>query len=181
MIDSAWTDVRLAARSLRRTPAFTVAAVVTLAIGIGANTAIVRARPAQRAAIERAFAALHAAAMREVAAGRDDGESRSLTRRQVLILSFARGYSDLRFQYSAALRLLMSEGLRLAAIGVAIGAAAAIATGRLVQSLLFGVSPSDPATYAVVIATLLAVAAAAAFLPARRAARVDPIAALRAD
>ncbi len=64
-------------------------------------------------------------------------------------------------------------------VGLVIGVAAALAAGRLVASLLYAVTPSDPATIAVVAAALLAAGALAAWLPARRAARTDPAAALR--
>jgi ABC-type antimicrobial peptide transport system permease subunit len=65
--------------------------------------------------------------------------------------------------------------------GVMLGAVAALASTRLVQSLLYGVSASDPATVVVSVAILTVVAVAAGALPAWRAARVDPIAALREE
>jgi putative ABC transport system permease protein len=78
-------------------------------------------------------------------------------------------------------RLVVSEGVALVGAGAAIGVAGALVCTRLLQSLLFDLSPSDPATY-VGIVTLLGVAAAAAsWIPARRASRVDPVVALRAD
>ena len=67
------------------------------------------------------------------------------------------------------------------AVGIAIGLAGALATTRVIDSLLFGVSAHDPATLAGVSATLLAVMLAAAYLPARRAMRVDPIVSLRTE
>jgi ABC-type antimicrobial peptide transport system permease subunit len=69
----------------------------------------------------------------------------------------------------------------LAAIGVALGAAAALATARLLQSFLWGVTPADPLTFATVIATLLAVAAAASIVPALTVLRLDPAVTLRAE
>ena len=78
-------------------------------------------------------------------------------------------------------RLFVGSGMRLAGIGLVIGAAAAFLAARTMTSLLFGVSASDPVTY-LVIATLLALAAfAACYVPARRALAVDPIVALRCD
>ena len=69
----------------------------------------------------------------------------------------------------------------MTAIGIAIGAAGSLLTGRWLTSLLFGVRATDPATLAATALLLLLVAAAACFLPARRATRVDPMVALRAE
>jgi putative ABC transport system permease protein len=66
-------------------------------------------------------------------------------------------------------------------IGLAVGVLTALALTRLLSSQLFGVSPSDPATYATLAAIILTVAAAASLVPALRATRVDPMVALRAD
>jgi predicted permease len=77
------------------------------------------------------------------------------------------------------LRLVMSESMRLVAIGVALGLAAAIAASRLVATQLFGVAATDGPTLAAAMTVLLAVSAIAAYLPAGRAARVDPLVALR--
>ncbi len=77
-------------------------------------------------------------------------------------------------------RMFVISGLALAGIGVAIGLAA-VGLTRLVKSLLFGISPLDPLTYAVVPLVLVAAAVLASYLPARRAASVDPVEALRAE
>jgi predicted permease len=76
-------------------------------------------------------------------------------------------------------RLLVGEGLRLVLLGVTIGWLGAAALGRLLTSFLYGVSPSDPGTFAAVALLLLLVMLAATYFPARRAARSDPNVALR--
>ena len=76
-------------------------------------------------------------------------------------------------------RMVMRETMLMVVIGVVIGLSAALATTRLVSSLLFGLAPNDPATIGLAALVLLAVAAVAGYLPARRAARVDPMVALR--
>ena len=77
--------------------------------------------------------------------------------------------------------LVVSRALRLGAAGLTIGIAGALAVTRVLDSLLFGVSASDPLTFAAVSAALITVLLLATYLPARRATRVDPIVALRAD
>jgi len=79
------------------------------------------------------------------------------------------------------LRLVLAQGLRLALAGVAIGAAAGAALTRFLGSLLYGVSPMDPAVFAAVAAGLAGVMLLASWLPARRAARLEPFEALRQD
>ena len=78
-------------------------------------------------------------------------------------------------------RMFLGHGVRLTAIGIALGLVAALAFTRAMSALLFGVSPMDPVTYAAVSAVLATVALVSTWLPARRASRVDPIVALRAD
>ena len=78
-------------------------------------------------------------------------------------------------------RLVLRETLRLAIVGVALGIFGAVVLTRLVASLLFGVTPTDPLTFGAVVAVLTAVAALAGYLPAARAARIEPMSALRAS
>ena len=75
--------------------------------------------------------------------------------------------------------LIVGEGMAMVVIGVAVGLASAVALTRLMSSLLFEVSPTDPPTLAIITLLLAVVALLACFLPARRATKVDPLVALR--
>jgi putative ABC transport system permease protein len=77
--------------------------------------------------------------------------------------------------------MVVGHGLALTLGGVVLGVAAALVVTRVLQTLLFGVSAIDPLTFGGVLALLLAVAAVASYVPARRAARVDPLIAMRGD
>ena len=89
-------------------------------------------------------------------------------------LALGAGGGDIR-------RLVLGQSLAFVAVGLAVGIAVALQVTRLMGNLLFGVSPADPWTYGAVGAAFTLVAAAAAAVPARRAARVDPIRVLRAE
>jgi putative ABC transport system permease protein len=82
---------------------------------------------------------------------------------------------------SSIFRLVVGQAMTLVAISVLIGLAGAFAATRLLSSMLFGVGASDPITFAAIVVVLSVVAFLAAWLPARRAARVDPVIALRAE
>jgi len=79
------------------------------------------------------------------------------------------------------MRMVLGEAFALAAAGVVLGVAGAAATTRLMAALLFGVAPTDPATFVSIAGTLMAVALAGSYVPARRATRVDPMTTLRAE
>jgi putative ABC transport system permease protein len=77
------------------------------------------------------------------------------------------------------LRMVLRQSLTLTAAGIVLGLAGAAAVTQLLSSMLFGVKATDPLTYALVVAMLIAVALLASYVPARRAMRVDPMVALR--
>jgi len=79
------------------------------------------------------------------------------------------------------LRLVVGQGMRPVVIGLALGLAGALLTGRLLKSQLYAVAPTDPLTWAAVPVVLVAVALAACLLPGRSATRVDPAVALRQE
>jgi ABC-type antimicrobial peptide transport system permease subunit len=79
----------------------------------------------------------------------------------------------------SVMRLVLTQGLSLAAIGLLIGLAGAFAVTRLLESLLYGVTATDPLTFAAVAGTLTVVALLASYIPARRASSIDPMVALR--
>ena len=82
---------------------------------------------------------------------------------------------------ASVVHLVVSSGVRLAALGIVLGAAVALAAGRGIAALLFQESPNDPIVYVIVAAVLLAVSVFATAVPALSAARVDPSLSLRTD
>ena len=76
---------------------------------------------------------------------------------------------------------MLRDALSLAGMGAALGLTGGLAAARFLKSFLFGVTTADPATFAAAVVVLLAAALLASWLPARRAARVDPVEALRFD
>jgi putative ABC transport system permease protein len=82
-------------------------------------------------------------------------------------------------QAGDVMRLVLGQGVRLTLAGVALGLAGALTLSRWISSLLFGIQPTDPATFAVITALIVLVSLLACYLPARRALRVDPMTALR--
>jgi putative ABC transport system permease protein len=79
------------------------------------------------------------------------------------------------------LRMALGEGMRIVVIGLAAGLVGAVMMTRFFQSMLFGIAPTDPATFVLVSAILAGVALFACYIPAKRATRVDPLAALREE
>jgi putative ABC transport system permease protein len=79
------------------------------------------------------------------------------------------------------LRLILTQGLKLVSLGVVIGLGAAFALARWMETMLFGVRPTDPMTFAGIALLLIFIALLACWIPARRATRVDPMTALRRE
>jgi putative ABC transport system permease protein len=77
------------------------------------------------------------------------------------------------------LRMVVGQGMGIVAVAVVLGVVGALAAGRVLAGLLYGISPRDPATYAIVVGSLVAVALLACWIPARRASAVEPASALR--
>jgi ABC-type antimicrobial peptide transport system permease subunit len=77
--------------------------------------------------------------------------------------------------------MVLGQGALLAGVGVLVGLGLALGMTRLMSALLFGVDAHDPLTYGIVSLSLFGVAMAASWIPARRAARVDPVSALRGE
>ncbi len=81
----------------------------------------------------------------------------------------------------AIARLVLTDAFRLAAVGIVVGAAGAALSTRVMSSLLYGVTPNDPATFVGIIGVIALIALVASYLPMRRALRIDPMEALRSD
>jgi hypothetical protein len=184
-------DTRHAIRQLLHTPGFTLVAVLTLALGIGATSTI--------------FSVVNGVLLRPLAYP----ESDRLVRVNEILQKFGRfsvapatfldcidatlpafaltplttviSDSVAQRRLGDVLQLVVGGGMKLALAGVAIGILGALSLARFVETMLYEVTPFDPASYAATAAVLLTVAALACYVPARRAMRVDPIVALRTE
>jgi ABC-type lipoprotein release transport system permease subunit len=177
-MQSLWQDLRYGARMLFKQPGFTLIAVVTLALGIGANTAIfslvntVLLRAGAWVAggfalLALALAGLGLYGVMSYATGQ---------RTRELGIRIALGA-----QGRDVLWLVIRQGMMLALLGLLLGLAGAWALTRLMTSVLYGVSATDVVTFAGVTLLLALIVLLACWIPARRATKVDPMIALRCD
>ena len=210
-----WQDLRYGARMLLKSPGFTLIAVITLALGIGANTAIFSIRTSSdplslAAAAREAVRSIekNALILEVTTADQRMGNLGAQRRFQTwLLAAFASlaltlaalgiyglmSYAvaqrtreigvriALGARTSDVFRLVIGQGMKLVLIGVVVGWLGALWVTDVLAHMLFEVSATDPATFVGVALLLIGVALLACYLPARRAARVDPMVALRCD
>jgi hypothetical protein len=159
-------DLAFAARALRRSPVFTLTAALTIALGIGASTAI--------------FSVANAVLLRPLP---------DKNPQQLVVL-----YADLRARDNPGMPLsaenhadvrngtkgaFTEDALRLSAAGIGAGVIAALMLTRLMTTMLVGITPTDPLTFGAMASGFVVIAALSSWLPARRAAALDPTVALR--
>jgi FtsX-like permease family len=178
-------DTRYALRILRKSPGFTTVALLTLTLSIGANSALFTLNLETDGLLCRGdvwsvtgnfYSEFGAVPELGRLIDANDVNLDATKPAQVAVIGVRLALGAPR---SAVQWMVLRETLVLALVGVAIGVPCAMAAARLIASMLFGLSAHDPATLTIAVATLLAVACLAGFLPARRAMRVDPIVALR--
>lgn len=177
-------DVRYALRNLRKSPGFTITAVLTLAFGIGASTAAAgipllqgrefTAADDANAALISSFAA--AAVLLALMGIYSVIAFSAAMRTQEMAIRLALGG-----QRASVMRLIVLSGARLGFMGCAIGVGGALFATRLLRSLLFEVDPLDPAVIVLAALLIFAMALAATLISARRAASIEPMQALRAE
>src|SRR6185369_4867538 len=167
-------DLRYGLRMMLKRPGFTLIAALTLALGIGANTAIFSAVKDKSAntTLLTVFAGL---SLLLAVIGVYGVMSYTVVQNTREIgIRIALGARP-----GAILQLILGRGLFLVGLGVAIGIVAAFALTRFMESMLFGITATDPITFAAIVLLLGGVALFACLLPALRAMRVDPIVVLR--
>jgi hypothetical protein len=185
--------VRYAARQLRRNKSLSIATILCFALGIGADTPIFRVvdavllRPLPFPDTDRVV--LVGEALPNFG-GENVGLISSpeyLDYKRLMAFAVVQRTREIGIRLAIGatpgdvLRLVVGQGARVAAAGVVIGLAGALVLTRAMRTLLFDVSPLDPLAFVTAALLLLGVATLASYLPARRAARIDPQAAIRAD
>jgi hypothetical protein len=184
MMETLLQDIRYAARRLWKSPGFTAVAVLTVALGIGANSAIYSLP-------DQAF--LRSLPVKEPNrlvllrySGAGPGTSRARAD-SLLYFSYPKRRNEIGIRMALGasreniVRLVLGHGSVLALAGIGLGLVTTLALTQVLSSLLFGVSPRDPQTFVAVGVVLVAVALGASLIPARRAAKVEPMVALRCE
>ncbi len=161
-------DLRYAIRQLQRSPGFAAVAILSLALGIGANTAIFSLISSL---ILKSLPVRSPQQLVAFGNGSDSGQ----------IDGIGPGALDIGLGVSSSeiLWMVIRDSVVLLGIGIAVGVPATVAVARSVRSQLFGLNAYNATTITSAVAAISAVVLVAAYLPARRAARVDRMAALR--
>jgi predicted lysophospholipase L1 biosynthesis ABC-type transport system permease subunit len=162
LMQTLFNDLRYALRQLLKSPGLSLLAIVTLALGVGANTAIFTFAGL---AVAMVFAGLYGVLSQLVS-----------YRRREIGVRMALGATRVNIA-----RLVLRQGSILVGCGLGVGLALAFAMGRLIRSFLYQVQPSDMWTYAGVVFALAVIGLTASLLPARKAASIQPMQALRED
>jgi hypothetical protein len=170
-IDRAAQDLRYAARTLRKSPGFTVMAVLMLALGTGVNIA--------------AFGFFDFMVLRPLNV-RNPATLLRFHRRSPQAYSFVLPYPEIAFfrEYSKTLSAVLAldyTNLAVDVAGLLLGVCFAAGLSRILRRVLYGISGLDPTAYLLAILLFALAAAVAAWLPPRRAIRLDPMRALRCD
>jgi ABC-type lipoprotein release transport system permease subunit len=198
------SDFRFALRQFQKSPGFTAVAVLTLALGIGATTAIFSVvnavlfsplpypEPDQLVRIHESIPVRGVQRVPVAVANYLDWRAQStvfngMAIYGVMAYSVSRRVLEIGIRIALGARLddilmlVLRQGMGLTLAGLLIGLAGGLAVARLLSGLLFEIQPNDPPTFGAVTVLLALVALFACWWPARRAARVDPMVALRSE